>query len=80
MFDQFLNSDDAEVASRAQKLQNYATQYKAGQLSKSEYDELCQDVCDLSQIDDLANTVEEKAELQRAFEAMMQIASALSAV
>jgi hypothetical protein len=80
MFEQFTDSTNPEIAARAQKLETYATEYKTSQLSKSEYDELCQDVCDLSQIDDLASTVEEKAEIQQALEAMLQIAEALSAI
>ena len=80
MFEQYVNSSDPQISTRAQQLQNYTNQYQSGQLSKSEYTELCQDLCDLSQIDDLASTAEEKAELQQTFEQWLSIIEAVALV
>lgn len=78
--DDFISSPDPIIANAAAQAEAYQQQYRAGQLSQADYQELCSNLLDLQQIDTSACTVEELAALQQAFNAMQTILGVASSV
>ena len=75
MFKEFLDHKDPIVSGRAHLLEDLTDAVSKHKLSKDEFQELANDLLDLKKIDSLASTIEHKALLEKAFRALLQIAS-----
>ena len=71
----FLKDDDENVRRTATVLSELTESYELKALSKEEYDELVEDLLDMEKIDDLCDTIEKKAKLEKAFIALTGIVS-----
>jgi hypothetical protein len=72
---EFLKDDDEDVRRTAKVLSELTEAYELKSLSKDEYDELVEDLLDMKKIDDLCDTIEKKAKLEKAFNALSEIIS-----
>lgn len=73
-FDAQTNHPDPVVAEAATMLQQFSAQLEAGELSETEFKELTYDLLDMQRIDKLALDLQHKADIQKAFQQLLQIA------
>jgi len=72
-FQDFLKDDDATVRRVSKVLAELTEAFELKSISREEYDELTADILDVGKIDDLATSVEQKAKLEEAFDALASI-------
>jgi hypothetical protein len=77
MFGQFFQSEIDLVKDVAHKMERYTEAFQSGEMSRSEYEELCDDLLDLEKIEQSADALEQKIMISQAFKTMMAIAKAL---
>jgi len=80
LFDQFLGSSDPLIQQAASLLNDATNQYKAGSLTKDEYNELCGNILDFNQISATITDMSRKQEIWDAFQAMMNIVEAATSL
>jgi hypothetical protein len=78
--EEFIGSDEPFIALTAKQLQHYKEELEVGEISKSEFNELCNDLLCLDHINLAANNAEDQIMLKQAFNAMVAIASAASGI
>ena len=49
-FDKYIRSNDPIISEAAENMNIATADYKAGKITKAEYDELCEDICDIDAI------------------------------
>ena len=64
--DTLINDADVIISEMASEAKQLKSDLDGGHLSQSEYDELMGDLLDLSMIDELANNIERKANVEKA--------------
>lgn len=69
----YLKDDDMVIKQTAIVIKELTESYESKAISKEEYDELLGDLLDMDQIDDLCDTVEQKAKVEKAFKALISI-------
>ena len=72
---QFLQSDNQVISNAAGLLENATNEYHSGNLSKVEYDELCNNILDLGKINTLVTDMHRRQEIYNAFQAMRSLLS-----
>ena len=70
-FTEFLEHDDEIIRRTATVLQELNENYDREALNEEEYQELLNDLMDLGKIDELADSIERKAAIQKVFEQLM---------
>jgi len=76
-FDKFTGSNDATIQKTSSLLEQVTSQYKAGALSKGEYEELCGDLLDTQVIENNITDMRRKQELLDAYQALSAIVSTI---
>lgn len=74
MLEALLNSDDELVRNTATLVQKYKEALEQKLITKVEHDELVADVLDLQRLEKLCSTMEQKAAIRKAVEALKEIA------
>ena len=69
----FLKDDERVIKETATVIKELTESYELNSISKEEYDELLEDLLDMDNIDDLCDTVEQKAKVEKAFKALISI-------
>jgi len=72
-FEDFLEHEEEIVRRTATVLQELNESYERKALNKDEYQELVNDLMDLGKIDELADSIESKAAIQKAFASLLII-------
>jgi len=72
-FSEFLKHDEEVVRRVAGVLRELSESLDLKSISKEEYDELVGDLLDMNKIDNLATSIEQKAKLEKAFNALSTI-------
>jgi hypothetical protein len=67
-FEDLINSNNEDVVATAHIVRQLQNDLKAGKMSPDEFKESTDDLLDLSKIDDLASSIEHKAEMKQAFD------------
>jgi hypothetical protein len=75
---EFLEHEEESIRKTAEVLQELTETLESGTLSKEEYDELVGDLLDMKKIDELADTIERKAIIEKAFNLMTQMLSSVA--
>jgi len=70
-FTEFLEHDDEIIRRTATVLQELNESYEREALNEEEYQELLNDLMDLGKIDELADSIERKAAIQKVFEQLI---------
>jgi hypothetical protein len=69
----FMESDDPFIQELGRKAKAYTDAYDQGRLSSVEYQELMEDLTDLERINYEAQSMEHKAQLEKAVRALLSI-------
>lgn len=79
-FDQYTGSSDPIISQAAQDTEAATNEFKAGNLSKAEYDELCSDILDASTIASQMNDMSRRQAIFDAFSELANIASVITSL
>lgn len=76
-FSDFNNHEEESVRQAAAILAEARQGFENGELTKEQYDELVEDVLQIEQMQELADSLERKIAIQKAAQLLMQLAKAL---
>lgn len=76
-FNDFYNHEEESVRQAATILAEAKQGFENGELTKEQYDELIEDVLQIEQMQELADSLERKIAIQKAAQLLMQLAKAL---
>lgn len=76
-FNDFYNHEEESVRQAATILAEAKQGFENGELTKEQYDEIIEDVLQIEQMQELADSLERKIAIQKAAQLLMQLAKAL---
>ena len=79
-FEEFFDHEEENIVKMSHKLTRYEEMLAAGGISKSEFEELADDLLEYDTIDALAGDIERKVAYRKAFDALKSIVSIVSAL
>lgn len=77
MFTEFFKDEDEHVRDAARQVEALRMQMDKGELNPSEFEELSGDILDLDKIEELADSIERAAYIEKAFKMMLIVVKGL---